>query len=174
LATLLVLVALHLLGTDFAETCEVVVQVLIGPGLREVLDLEVAGVCVIFEGLLVLLLHRDNISFVGLVILELDGSVHALLVLEAHEALGPVGSPHGLRDLAGEDVAGGAEVCGEVLALRGLGEVLDEHVELVHHLGVLDLPHQPELLSVQGLLVLVEQCTFSLDHIVEVDVAEAE
>jgi len=107
-------------------------------------------------------------------VLELDGLPHALLVVEADEALDVVGTPDVFGDLAGEDVACGAEVRGQVFGLGLTGQVLDEHIELVDDLGVLDLPHEPELLLVQRLLVFVEERTFGFFHIVKVDLPEPE
>jgi len=103
----------------------------------------------------------------------LDGLVHTVLILEADESLRILGVFRAFGDFTGKYGACRAKLRRKILGLSLVGQVLDHHIELVHDFGLLDLPHQAELLAVEALVILVGQGPFSFFDVGEVEVAEA-
>lgn len=76
------------------------------------------------------------------------------------------------RYFGGKDRPSLVEVGSQLLGRDVLGQVLDDDVELGDEFGVLDLPHQPELLAVQLLVVFVLQCLLRFFLVPKVDLAK--
>jgi len=168
-------VAFYLDAEQLSELLEELTQVFLVPGVGEVLDVEVVeGGLLALVDLLVLAFDCQVLALLVLVVEEFDRVGHALLLLEAHEAEALRVVLGVERDLGGEDLPRLCEVLLQLLGGHVLGQVLDDDVELGDQLGVLDLPHQAELLAVQLLLVLVVEGLEGLLLVGEVDLAEAQ
>lgn len=77
------------------------------------------------------------------------------------------------RDFRRKDVSSFVELHLQFFGGHFLGQVLHDDVELGDQLGILDLPHQPEFLAVQLLLIFVIEGLKCFLLVCEIYIAES-
>ena len=169
-------------GRDVAISGEKVPELIVGGAQLDILDVYVGEVGLHLLKLALAVLLRDVVTDVHLLVVEqhavdvpdrVGGRLGGLVV---DEAVAPRAAVFVLRDLAAEDVPKVCEGVVKGFVVDGRVEVLDEDIALTRlakariALG----PHYPARLSLDDSVVELLQRTFSIVHVVVVDVGVAQ